>query len=70
MRVTRKEIKKPNSERVRYSLTELTPAQFNIILKALGDKARDGALFPAAQVQEVKELLSTLESVQEGEQCL
>ena len=70
MRVTRKEIKKPNSERVRYSLTELTPAQFDIILNALGDKARAGALFPADQVKEAAELLNTLQSVQEGEQCL
>ena len=33
MRVTRKEIKKPNSERVRYSLTELTQVEFEAICK-------------------------------------
>ena len=35
MRVTRKEIKKPNSERVRYSLTELTQEEFEAICKGL-----------------------------------
>ena len=35
MRVTHKEIKKPNSERVRYSLTELTQVEFEAICKGL-----------------------------------
>lgn len=59
MRVTRKEIKKPTGEWVRYSLTELTPAQFEAILRGL-----KGVSF--SEDKEAAELLKTLTSVQEG----
>lgn len=62
MRVTRKEIKKPTGERVRYSLTELTPAQFEAILRAL-----HGASWSEhGEDKEATELLNTLQSIQEG----
>lgn len=35
MRVQRKEIKKPNSERVRFSITEMKENEYNTICKAL-----------------------------------
>lgn len=35
MRVQRKEIKKPNSERVRFAITEMTEEEYNAICKAL-----------------------------------
>lgn len=36
MRLTRKQINKPHKERVRYSITELTAAEFESICNALG----------------------------------
>lgn len=35
MRVQRKEIKKPNSERVRFAITEMTEKEYTTLCKAL-----------------------------------
>ena len=35
MRVQRKEIKKPNSERVRYAITEMNEAEFHALIEGL-----------------------------------
>ena len=35
MRVQRKEIKKPNSERVRYAITEMNEAEFSALIEGL-----------------------------------
>ena len=41
MRVQRKEIKKPNSERVRYAITEMTEAEYKTLCKGLAALADD-----------------------------
>lgn len=41
MRVQRKEIKKPNSERVRFSITELTEEEYKALCKGLATLAND-----------------------------
>lgn len=59
MRVQRKQVTKPTGERVRYSITELTPAQYETILRALNRASWD----EHGEDREATELLETLTSV-------
>lgn len=54
MRTQRKEIKKPNSERVRYALTELTEQEYKTICKGLEALTED---------KKAAEMLATLKEV-------
>ena len=56
MRVQRQEIKKPNSERVRFSITEMKENEYNTICKALelmqDDKEAAAMLHTFNQIKE------------------
>jgi len=56
MRIQRKEIKKPNSERVRYSMTELTEEEYKTICKGLAALADD---------KKAAEMLHTFKGIEE-----
>ena len=56
MRIQRKEIKKPNSERVRYSMTELTEEEYKTICKGLAALADD---------EKAAAMLQTLKGIEE-----
>ena len=58
MRVQRKEIKKPNSERVRFAITELTEKEFITLCRALFRADFSGE-------KEAGEMLKTFEEVAE-----
>lgn len=54
MRVQRKEIKKPNSERVRFAITEMTEAEYKTLCKGLAALADDKEA--AAMLQTFKDI--------------
>ena len=57
MRVQRKEIKKPNSERVRYAITEMTEKEYKTLCKALEALPED---------KDAAEMLHTFKEISEG----
>ena len=56
MRIQRKEIKKPNSERVRYAITEMTEAEYKTLCKGLAALADD---------EKAAAMLQTLKGIEE-----